>query len=109
MDGITYLDTNADGFYFLSNSKDQTVRLWDLRKHTKPGTERVRVIVPFCVHSISFCLLPLTHPCLIHYFLFNMWRFYCWLLCVCLVLTMRYTTLVTVCELQSVSFGTAYV
>ncbi|KAF8561585.1 DDB1-and CUL4-associated factor 11 [Paragonimus westermani] len=40
MDGITYLDTNADGFYFLSNSKDQTVRLWDLRKHTKPGTER---------------------------------------------------------------------
>merc|ERR1719498_331707 len=30
--GITSLDARGDGRYVLSNSKDQTVKLWDLRK-----------------------------------------------------------------------------
>ncbi|CAD5209744.1 unnamed protein product [Bursaphelenchus xylophilus] len=32
-DGITYIDSREDGRYFLSNSKDQSIKLWDLR-HT---------------------------------------------------------------------------
>ncbi|TPP66649.1 DDB1-and CUL4-associated factor 11 [Fasciola gigantica] len=42
VDGITYLDSKGDSTYFLSNCKDQRVKLWDLRKHTKPGKERHR-------------------------------------------------------------------
>ncbi|WFD36310.1 hypothetical protein MCUN1_003189 [Malassezia cuniculi] len=30
-EGITYIDTKGDGRYCISNSKDQSVRLWDLR------------------------------------------------------------------------------
>jgi WD40 repeat protein len=30
--GITFLDSKEDGRYFLSNSKDQSIKLWDVRK-----------------------------------------------------------------------------
>lgn len=35
-EGITYLSSKGDGWYVLSNSKDQTMKLWDLRKSTRP-------------------------------------------------------------------------
>ena len=31
-EGLTHLDSKGDGRYLLSNSKDQTARLWDVRK-----------------------------------------------------------------------------
>lgn len=31
-DGITYIDPKNDGRYFLTNSKDQSIKLWDVRK-----------------------------------------------------------------------------
>ncbi|KAJ5154586.1 uncharacterized protein N7500_010025 [Penicillium coprophilum] len=31
-EGVTYVDSKGDGRYVLSNSKDQTMKLWDLRK-----------------------------------------------------------------------------
>lgn len=31
MDGITYLDSKCDGRYILSNSKDQSIKIWDIR------------------------------------------------------------------------------
>ncbi|XP_055837547.1 DDB1- and CUL4-associated factor 11 [Episyrphus balteatus] len=33
-DGITYIDPRNDGNYLLSNSKDQSIKIWDLRKPT---------------------------------------------------------------------------
>jgi DDB1- and CUL4-associated factor 11 len=34
--GLTYVDSKGDGRYVLSNSKDQTTKLWDLRKVLGP-------------------------------------------------------------------------
>ncbi|XP_020114138.1 LEC14B homolog [Ananas comosus] len=31
-DGITFIDSRGDGRYFISNCKDQTIKLWDNRK-----------------------------------------------------------------------------
>lgn len=31
-DGITFIDSRGDGRYLLSNSKDQSIKLWDVRK-----------------------------------------------------------------------------
>ncbi|XP_033331804.1 DDB1- and CUL4-associated factor 11 [Megalopta genalis] len=31
MDGITYVDPRGDGRYLITNSKDQTIKLWDVR------------------------------------------------------------------------------
>ncbi|KAJ3160209.1 hypothetical protein HDU86_001045 [Geranomyces michiganensis] len=31
-EGVTYLDSKSDGRYALSNGKDQTMKMWDLRK-----------------------------------------------------------------------------
>ncbi|GAB2249268.1 hypothetical protein Droror1_Dr00012627 [Drosera rotundifolia] len=32
--GITYIDSRRDGRYFISNGKDQSIKLWDIRKMT---------------------------------------------------------------------------
>ncbi|XP_062501275.1 DDB1- and CUL4-associated factor 11-like isoform X2 [Corticium candelabrum] len=29
--GVTFIDTKGDGHYFISNSKDQSIKLWDVR------------------------------------------------------------------------------
>lgn len=39
IDGITYIDSKNDGRYLLSNSKDQSLKLWDLRKFSPKETE----------------------------------------------------------------------
>lgn len=31
MDGITYIDSKEDSRYLISNSKDQSIKLWDVR------------------------------------------------------------------------------
>ncbi|XP_050301747.1 DDB1- and CUL4-associated factor 11 [Anthonomus grandis grandis] len=31
LDGITYIDSRGDGLHLISNSKDQSIKLWDLR------------------------------------------------------------------------------
>lgn len=30
-DGVTYIDSRNDGRYLISNSKDQSIKLWDIR------------------------------------------------------------------------------
>jgi DDB1- and CUL4-associated factor 11 len=34
---LTYIDSKGDGRYVLSNGKDQTMKLWDMRKMMDPG------------------------------------------------------------------------
>lgn len=38
-DGIAYLDMKGDGRHFISNSKDQTIKLWDMRKFSSTKEE----------------------------------------------------------------------
>ncbi|KAM0948566.1 putative transcription factor WD40-like family [Dioscorea sansibarensis] len=37
LQGITFIDSRKDGRYFISNSKDQTIKLWDIRKMYSSG------------------------------------------------------------------------
>ncbi len=50
-EGLTHLDSKGDGRYLLSNSKDQTARLWDVRK--------VRAILTLCILSSTIWMLCL--------------------------------------------------
>ncbi|KAH8373097.1 hypothetical protein KR009_011661 [Drosophila setifemur] len=36
-DGVTYIDSRNDGYHVLSNSKDQSIKIWDMRQ---PGNVR---------------------------------------------------------------------
>ncbi|XP_055644897.1 DDB1- and CUL4-associated factor 11 [Toxorhynchites rutilus septentrionalis] len=38
-DGITYIDSRNDGRYIISNSKDQSIKLWDLRVFSPSNAE----------------------------------------------------------------------
>lgn len=40
MDGITYIDPRGDGRYLITNSKDQTIKLWDVRAFSDQKGER---------------------------------------------------------------------
>ncbi|KAK6041656.1 WD domain, G-beta repeat protein, partial [Cooperia oncophora] len=42
-DGITYIDARGDDRFLLSNSKDQTIKLWDLRRFSNEETVRKTV------------------------------------------------------------------
>ena len=35
--GVTHLDSRGDGRYLISNCKDQTIKLWDVRKMVEPS------------------------------------------------------------------------
>ncbi|XP_034942888.1 DDB1- and CUL4-associated factor 11 isoform X2 [Chelonus insularis] len=46
MGGITYIDPRGDGRYLLTNSKDQSIKLWDVRKFSsKKAQMNTRVAV----------------------------------------------------------------
>ncbi|KAK3919851.1 DDB1- and CUL4-associated factor 11 [Frankliniella fusca] len=40
LDGITFIEPRGDGRHFLSNSKDQTIKLWDVRKFSSEECQR---------------------------------------------------------------------
>ncbi|XP_035212126.1 DDB1- and CUL4-associated factor 11-like isoform X2 [Stegodyphus dumicola] len=37
-DGITYVDSKGDGRHLITNSKDQTIKLWDMRAFSPPSS-----------------------------------------------------------------------
>jgi WD repeat-containing protein 23 len=54
-EGLTYIDSKGDGRYVISNAKDQTCKLWDLRKMVSTDVgERINPQVSFA----SSCLSP---------------------------------------------------
>ncbi|GKV41059.1 hypothetical protein SLEP1_g48638 [Rubroshorea leprosula] len=38
LEGITFIDSRGDGRYFISNGKDQTLKLWDIRRMSSNAT-----------------------------------------------------------------------
>ena len=43
VDGITYIDSRNDGRHLITNCKDQTIKLWDMRVFSaENGTEATR-------------------------------------------------------------------
>ena len=43
-DGMTHLDPKGDGRYLISNCKDQTIKLWDLRSMMEPRQYNPKLI-----------------------------------------------------------------
>lgn len=39
-DGVTFIDPKMDGRYLISNSKDQSIKLWDLRMFSPSGAQK---------------------------------------------------------------------
>ncbi|CAI6014334.1 unnamed protein product [Clonostachys chloroleuca] len=50
-EGLTYIDSKGDGRYILSNGKDQSMKLWDLRMMM--STDRFRGLDPSAVSRFS--------------------------------------------------------
>eukprot|EP00262_Sarcandra_glabra_P004753 TRINITY_DN16005_c0_g1_i1.p1 TRINITY_DN16005_c0_g1~~TRINITY_DN16005_c0_g1_i1.p1 ORF type:complete len:482 (+),score=53.82 TRINITY_DN16005_c0_g1_i1:428-1873(+) len=47
IEGITFLDSRGDGRYLISNGKDQTIKLWDIRKMSnRPNAKCAKFIRP---------------------------------------------------------------
>lgn len=44
LEGITFVDSRNDGRYFISNGKDQTIKLWDIRKMSSNATRYVDIL-----------------------------------------------------------------
>ncbi|CAG9531114.1 unnamed protein product [Cercopithifilaria johnstoni] len=40
-DGITYIDSHGNDRYILTNSKDQSIKIWDLRRFSSSNAEKV--------------------------------------------------------------------
>ncbi|KIH46891.1 WD domain, G-beta repeat protein [Ancylostoma duodenale] len=58
-DGITYIDARGDDRHLISNSKDQTVKLWDLRRFSSEET----VVCAFFYSGIELFMLRKTINC----------------------------------------------
>lgn len=52
LEGITFIDSRRDGRYFISNGKDQTTKLWDIRKMSSNTREYVYSI-PIVILDVS--------------------------------------------------------
>ena len=46
-DGVTYIDPKMDGRHLISNSKDQSVKLWDIRRYSWYIVVIIPIMDPF--------------------------------------------------------------
>ena len=53
-EGVTHIDPKGDGVYIISNAKDQSIKLWDLRKMT--GQEAARKMGRGDIGSYQWCV-----------------------------------------------------
>jgi WD repeat-containing protein 23 len=61
LEGITFIDSKGDGRYFISNGKDQTIKLWDIRKMTS-GSPAPKGVKPKIVPSFSWDYRWMDYP-----------------------------------------------
>lgn len=64
LEGITFIDSRGDGRYFISNGKDQTIKLWDIRKMASDITWLVCSSSTRCLEFGFNISLP-KHQCLL--------------------------------------------
>uniref|UniRef100_A0A1I8P427 Uncharacterized protein n=1 Tax=Stomoxys calcitrans TaxID=35570 RepID=A0A1I8P427_STOCA len=57
-DGVTYIDPRKDGNYVLSNSRDQSIKIWDLRQPTPNSKVRKHPITPLIEWDYRFSQVP---------------------------------------------------
>lgn len=60
-DGVTYIDSRKDNRYFLTNSKDQTIKVWDIRlSSTQEGIDATRKSVRNQIWDYRWQYTPVT-------------------------------------------------
>jgi len=60
-DGVTFIDSRKDGRYFLTNSKDQTIKVWDLRLGSREeGIQATRKSVSTQLWDYRWQYTPIT-------------------------------------------------
>lgn len=64
LDGITYIDPRNDGHYILTNSKDQSIKIWDLRM-TTPNNKLNKVKLPLIQWDYRWDTVP--RECKLYY------------------------------------------
>lgn len=62
-DGVTYIDPRNDGHYVLSNSRDQSIKIWDLRQPTPTNKVRKHPITPVIEWDYRFSQVPRECKC----------------------------------------------
>lgn len=60
-EGLTYVDSKGDGRYVLSNSKDQTMKLWDLRRMSSTGKTSKLNLKRYAIAGFDYRFMPYPH------------------------------------------------
>lgn len=64
VDGLTFIDSRGDGRHLITNSKDQSIKLWDMRKFSSSeATQRTRNLVQNRNWDYSFQNVPWRLAC----------------------------------------------
>lgn len=71
LDSITYIDPRNDGHYLLSNSKDQSIKIWDLRQPTPKSKVKNYPSTPLIEWDYRINQVPRECRCL---FCGNFWK-----------------------------------
>ena len=58
---MTHLDPKGDGRYLISNCKDQTIKLWDMRNMMEPRQYNPKLIREQELAFRWYTLLPILH------------------------------------------------
>lgn len=58
LDGVTYIDPRNDGHYLLSNARDQSIKIWDLRRPTPSNKVRKHTNAPLIEWDYRWSQVP---------------------------------------------------
>lgn len=63
LEGITFVDSRGDGRYLISNGKDQTTKLWDIRRMTSNASQYAHIppiVTLFVLSSLFYLFLAVS-------------------------------------------------